>query len=335
MPISITPLTPQPSSPQTRAPKRGWRGRRTALPLCGLALVLLLSACRVSGATGGTASPTSTSGPLPTPTTPALALATQAPSGDVAQLCAGAFNGYRGAVYTFGQNIYAEPAFALSYPSYTLPTGTPQKPFDVGASLNGSNLDQVFGGAANANPAVSNRGGIDLTICNNGSSAITLSALGVGLLTVAPHASPIDTWQLCEGAYQSGHPSGGGCGGASPDDLYLHADFAASATTGATASAAMVAVDNFGGSSYTALPTTIQPGKTILITISVTMPTAPATYTLGLTLTATGVSTPAYAPLDPQLFAPVSHKWNGQNCVGSSMSSQIPSSSSDYWVCPG
>jgi hypothetical protein len=266
---------------------------------------------------------------------PALALATQTPSGDIAQLCAGAFNGSRGAVYTFGQNIYAEPAFALSYPSYTLPTGTPQKPFDVGASLNGPNLDQVFGGAANANPAVSDRGGIVLTICNNGSSAITLSALGVGLLNVAPHASPIDTWQLCDGAYQSGHPSGGGCGGASPDDLYLHADFAASATTGATANAAMVAVDNFGGGSYSALPTTIPPGKTILLTISVTLPTAPGIYTLGLTLNATGVSTPAYAPLDPQLFAPVSHKWNGQNCVGSAMSSQIPSSSTDYWICPG
>ena len=326
--------TPQTPSPQARAPKRDGRGWLTALPL-GLALVMLLSACGsgVGGTTGGTGSPTS--GPPATPTTPTLALATQTPSGDVAQLCDGAFSGFRGAVYTFGQNVYAEPAFALSYPSYALPAATPEKPFDVGSSLNGPNLDQVFGGAANANPAVSGRGGIVLTICNNGSSAITLSALGVGLINVKPHASPIDTWQLCEGAYQSGQRSGGGCGGASPDDLYLHADFAASATTGATASAAMVAVDNFGGGSYTALPTTIQPGKTILITISVTMPTAPGTYTLGLTLNATGVSTPAYAPLDPQLFAPVSHKWNGESCVGSSMSSQIPSSSTDYWICPG
>jgi hypothetical protein len=302
-------------------------------PALGIALVMLLSACNVGGATGGTGS--TTSGPPATPTTPALALAPQTPSGDVAQLCDGAFSGGRGAVYTFGQNVYAEPAFALSYPSYTLPSGTPAKPFDVGSSLNGPNLDQALAGAANANPAVSDRGGIELTICNNGSSAISLSAIGVGLLNVAPHASPIDTWQLCDGAYQSGHPFGGGCGGAAPDALYMHADLAASATTGASANAALVAVDNFDGSNYTALPTTIQPGKTILITISVTMPTAPGTYTLGLTLTATGVSTPAYAPLDPQLFAPVAHKWNGQNCVGSSMSSQIPSSSTDYWICPG
>ena len=66
------------------------------------------------------------------------------------------------------------------------------------------------------------------------------------------------------------------------------------------------------------------------------MPTAPGTYTLALTLSATSVTGPAaYAPLRHRLFAPVAHKWNGENCKAAAMLSQIPASdTSSYYICP-
>jgi hypothetical protein len=300
-----------------------------------IALAAALSACG-GASTGGTPSATATTAATATPTVAPLATPFHLAPADTSQLCKGAMGDSSPAVYAFGQNVYAEPAFALSYPSYTLPAGTAQKPFDLGKSINSPDLDQLFGGPANANPDVADPSGVIFTVCNNGSNPITLSGIGVGIVSFAPHASPIDTWQICDGAYQVGAGvTGGGCGGAVQADETMKASFAADATTGATASATMVSaggVDGPGG--YGPLPVTLKPGATILITIGITMPTTPGIYTLGITLSATGVTATAYAPLDPQLFAPVAHKWNGQNCKASAMLSQIPTSGSDYFICP-
>ena len=112
------------------------------------------------------------------------------------------------------------------------------------------------------------------------------------------------------------------------------ATFSASAGQGVTVNATMVSAG--GSNGYGPLPVTLKPGATIAITVAVTMPTAPGTYTLALTLSATSVPSPAaYAPLPSQLFAPVAHKWSGENCKAAAMLSQIPASdTSSYYICP-
>lgn len=303
-----------------------------------LTLAVLLSACAaggsaVNGATTETPSATATLAPTAT-AAPPLALPFHLPPADTAQLCKGAFGDRSSAVYVFSHDVYAEPAFALSYPSYVLPAGTPLKPFDLGTSTKSSDLDRVFGGPANANPSISQPGGITFTVCNNGLSTITLKSVGMGIVAVKPHASPIDTWLLCDGAYQPGVGGVGGCGGAISGDETLHVAFPASASTGATALATVISAG--GPNGYGPLPVTLKPGATITALISVAMPTAPGVYTLGITLSASGVTgAPAYAPLAPQLFAPVAHKWNYNNCKTPAMTSQIPSTAtSSYFICP-
>jgi hypothetical protein len=181
---------------------------------------------------------------------------------------------------------------------------------------------------------VTDHGAVVFTVCNNGSTAITLNSVGVGILNFASHASPIDTWQICDGAYQNGAANGGGCGGGVTDDLAVSASFPADATTGATATASMVSVDDFGGTTYTALPTQVPPSATIMLAVEIVPPTTPGVYTFGITFNATGNNSAQYAPLAPQLFAQVAHKWDGNACKDPSVSSQIPSGSQDYWICP-
>lgn len=314
--------------------------RRAGALLTTLAFGALLAACGAGASTAGQApsptiapiAPTATTAPTATP----LAQPFHVPLADTAQLCQGAFGKNSASVYAFSHALYAEPAFALSYPSYSLPAGVSrQKPFALGNSINGPDLDQLFGSAPNANPSIASAGGLILTVCNDSAQPVRLTSVGAGILSMKPVSGPVDTWQICDGAYQPGPGGvGGGCGGAVAADENMRAAFATSATSGATASAT---VSSAGGpNGYGPLPVTLKPGATILITIAITMPTAPGTYQLGLTISGGDVSgAPTYAPIDAQLFAPDAHKWNGENCKAAAMKSQIPSAATtSYFICP-
>lgn len=293
-----------------------------------IALGALLTACSPSG--GGSSSPTPTATSLPS-----LPTAVHISAGLTGGLCNGALGSNLPSVYAFSQSIYASAAYALSYPAYTMPANTPLKPFKLAGIMGEPAVDQQLGGAPSANPTIDQSGGILFSVCNNGSQPVTLSGVGMGIASFTSRSGSIDTWQGCDGAYQPGiGVTGGGCGGAIVADENMRATFPASASQGATVSATMISAD--GPRGYGPLPVTLQPGSVILITIAVTMPTAPGTYTLALTLSASGVSGPAaYAPLTSQLFAPVAHKWNGENCKATAMLSQIPASdTSSYYICP-
>ena len=316
--------------------------RRRALPraplatLSALALAALLSAC---GAPTTGSSPTATLPPTVAPTAtsaPPLAQPFHVPATDTSQLCGGAFGDNAPSVYAFSHTLYAEPAFALSYPSYALPAGVSrQKPFDMGQSINSPDLDQLFGGVASANPSISSPGGVTLTVCNNGAQPETLTGVSAGLIAVTPYSGPVDTWQICDGAYQPGAGvRGGGCGGAVQADEIMRAAFAPADAAGATVHATLDSAT--GANGYGPLPVTLKPNASILITIAIAMPSAPGTYRIGLSISG-GDSTgaPSYAPLDDQLFAPDAHTWNGDNCKASAMQSQIPSNATtSYFICP-
>lgn len=335
-----------------RNPRRGRRVRAVGgVVAMTLALAALLTACAAGsssgsgssrGAPGATAttsatsdaSATVTASASATPAASALATASHLSLTDSARVCGGAFRSSAGPAYLFGQHVVAEPGFALSYPSYALPAGLARKPYDLGDNSASSAFDARFGGPANANPAIAQPGGIILTICDNGPTATKITGAGVGVMSYAPHASPIDTWQICDGAYQPGvGVTLGGCGGAVLADEDMRATFPSGAGAGATTSAAMLSAS--GANGYGPLPVTIQPGQTLTITLAITMPSAPGTYTLGLTLSGPDIPSAQYAPLAPQLFAPVAHQWNGQNCKAPTMLSQIPTSAtSSYFICP-
>ncbi len=312
-----------------RAPARIRLGAVGAI----FALGALLTACATGGGGSSTTGASATATTTSTATSTALPIAFHVSPADTADLCHGAFGANASSVYAFSQSVYAEPAFSLSYPSYVLPANTPQAPFKLGDNLDSAALGQVFGGDANANPSISQPGGILFTICNNGPNPIILAGVGVGLISVAPHSGPIDTWQLCDGAYQPGAGVTSGCGGGVTADEDMRAVFSSGAGAGEATGAIMIGAN--GSQGYGPIPLTLQPGHTILITIAVTMPSAPGTYTLALTLAGDTVPHTLYAPLTPQLFAPVAHKWSGDSCKASAMLSQIPASdTSSFYICP-
>lgn len=307
-------------------------GGRIRGGLATIALGALLAACSADGSAAGSA--TTPAGPTATPTTPPLATASLATQPDVTTVCDGLYSSSGFHVYAFGPHLYGEVAFALSYPSYTVPAGTPNAPFKLGSDLGSAALDPVFGGPASANPSVADPDGILFTLCNHGSAPVIVAGVSMGVTALAPHASPIDTWQGCDGAYQVGAQGMvGGCGGAVQADEVMHASFAPSAGLNASTGVSMVNATGYNG--YGAIPVTLPPGKSLSITVSVTMPTAPGIYTLALSVAGTDISTAVYAPLAPQVFATVAHKWNGQNCLAPGMKGQIPiNDTTDYFICP-
>jgi hypothetical protein len=312
-----------------------WRAStRERLTIAGalVALCALLTACGARSLTpiAAGASATATLTATTAPATTTLRAAPHVSTTGAAALCNGAFGPNARSVYAFSKTLYAEATYAPGgYPSYLMPASAGAKPFKLGDSIGSPALDQLFGGAPNANPHIAQPGGVLLTICDNSAQPVTITGAGVAIMNISPHASPIDTWQICDGAYQPGtNRSSGGCGGGFQADEIMSAAFPASASQGATVNATM----NEGSDP---LPITITPGATMTISIAITIPTTPGIYTLALTLAGTDIPRTLYAPLAPQLFAPVAHQWNGENCKAPAMLSQIPQSdTSSYFICP-
>jgi hypothetical protein len=86
---------------------------------------------------------------------------------------------------------------------------------------------------------------------------------------------------------------------------------------------------------------TLKAGGAIMLLISITRPNALGTYEFAVSVTtsAAGAASAAspYAPLPPQLFALVAHKFTGHACLTSAMQAQIPAQATNpatYYICP-
>ena len=86
---------------------------------------------------------------------------------------------------------------------------------------------------------------------------------------------------------------------------------------------------------------TLKPNAAVMMLISVTRPSALGTYAFAVSVTtsaAGGASQMSpYAPLPPQVFALVAHKFTGQACATSAMQAQIPAKATNpatYYICP-
>ena len=300
----------------------------------------LLTAC-ASGAGASTGSPGAPTATTP-PTANILALNAFDTSPQVASVCRVVLGG-GGApqiVYKLSDSLYVEAVYGLPYASYRLPVDLPVAPWPLPARVAATSSTAQLGGEPNLNPGIGQGSGILLTVCNSGAQPLTLSGAQVIVADFSPATGSVDAWNGCEGAFV--RPQGlfgGGCGGAIIADETMNANFAASAGKGATATATQVGANGQNG--YGPLPVTLKPSSSISLLISLTRPDALGTYEFAVNVT-TSVSGGAsvmspYAPLGPQLFALVAHKFTGQACTASAMQSQIPTAATNpptYYICP-
>jgi hypothetical protein len=213
--------------------------------------------------------------------------------------------------------------FMLSYPARQLPaTVNPSHPYQLPSSAYDPPNPPV-------NPHTSNGAGYGLTICNTSSAA---SHVIVGMTTTIADFTPfngtLNAWQFCDSVYERPEGiGGGGCGGAYLYDEALQASFAPNATKGAQVSAALVGTGNgAGGGTETApLPVSLGPGQMLVLSIGVTPPTAPGTYTIAFGLTYDTIASAPISTMQPTLFDSAAIQWNGEHCTKPALLSQIPS----------
>lgn len=315
--------------------------RRGLLALSLAGLSALLTACASgAGATTGGSHPTVVPA---SPTPHVLALNANDTSSQVASVCGGVFNANGGApqiVYQLSPTIYAEAVWGLPYASYQLPADLPVGPWALPAEPGSAQLDQQLGGAANLNPGIGQGGGILLTVCNASAQPLTLAGAQVVVASFAPASGAVDAWNGCDGAFV--RPQGlfgGGCGGAIIADEAMSASFAPGAGQYATVKATQIAAAGQNG--FGPLPVTLNPGASISLIIGVTRPSALGTYEFAVSVTTSAVGSASvsspYAPLPPQLFALVAHKFTGQACTAQAMQAQIPAAATNpatYYICP-
>lgn len=318
--------------------------RRGILSLGLLALCTLLTACAAgAGATTGGGSQPTVIPASPTPIV--LALNANDTSSQAASVCGGVFKANGGTpqiVYQLSPTIYAEAVWGLPYASYQLPADLPVGPWALPAEPGSAQLDQQLGGAANLNPGIGQGGGILLTICNASPNWLVLSGAQVVVANFSSASGAVDAWNGCDGAFV--RPQGlfgGGCGGAIIADETLSASFAPSAGVGAIALGKPIAASGQNG--YSPMPVKLEQNASISLNIGIARPSALGTYEFAVSVTTrvgdgTGaaISSP-YAPLPPQLFALVAHKFTGQACTASAMQAQIPAAATNpatYYICP-
>lgn len=316
--------------------------RRGIMLISLVGLCALLAACG-SGATtsGGTASATATSAPA-TPTPNILALIGNDTSAGAASACQGIFGGtgVQQTVYKLGDTLYAEAVYGLSYASFQLPANLPVAPWPLPAALGTDQLTQALGGVPNANPSIGQGSGILITVCNAGAAPVTVSGAQVIVADFTPGSGAIDTWNACDGVFvRPDGVTGGGCGGAIIADENLSASFAPTAGKYDAATAKQVSAQGQNG--FGPLPVTLKPNAAVMMLISVTRPSALGTYEFAVSVTtsaAGGASQMSpYAPLPPQIFALVAHKFTGQACATPAMQAQIPAKATNpatYYICP-
>jgi hypothetical protein len=231
---------------------------------------------------------------------------------------------YTSSYYQIGDIYLAVYLTGLAYPAVKLPSGVPLKPFKLAPE---SDPNRGLPAQPKVNPALD--GGLYVTVCNASKSlSHRIDGATVRVESLVPFAGDLNSWQFCDGYYQSGRVAGGGCGGGATSDIDLQAVFAASAGVGtvvpATADPRSIAPPS---------PLTRQPGQSADIRVAVTPPTTLGTYHFSFSLTVDGARLPFAVLADDLLLGPA-RKWTGDACATPAMQAQIPASSTDAYICP-
>jgi len=260
------------------------------------------SSSSASGASGGQPAATAAPGP-------------GAPTGFAGVPCTReAFTAQGETVARVGDILLGQLDFNSGYPGYVLPDDLRLAPYQLGGDAIGPLPDL-------SNPAP----GVAFKLCNaSATQSHVVSAIAIRIDSFASYSGHLNEIRLCAPVYSRQGMRGGGCGGGFPFDVNLAAAFAAGASTGDVANADFK-------------PITLSPGKEIVVSVTLTLPTALGTYAFrgGIALDSGAVTYPA-DPAPPALYAPVAHEWSGQNCTRPDMLAQIPLATTPptYYICP-
>ncbi len=295
--------------------------------LVALACMLLLAGC---GSSARAETPITPTTPTPVPSSTATTAPTPLPTVDAATLktC-----GVGSPVLVGGLAVTLAPA-NLMYPGWTLPDDTPLKPLKIGIATQDPYPDLPA-----SNPYMQEvGGGFDISVCNPTHDTHTLTSVSVRIASFQAYTGKLNVWPMCTSAYntQSG-VSNFGCGGGDFANEHLHATFASGATAGTTAVATQTGTSSMPGdpSPFPPLPLALAAGKTVSVSVGLTVPTTPGVYSFAFGVAVDGATPIYYSVSEPYLFAPVGQTWGGAGCTDPAMKTQIPATTTptDY-ICP-
>lgn len=308
--------------------------RSTYRAVALLLLVALLAGC-------GATTATDTASTQPTATTPPAATPSPTVTPIGFEPCGESFKGRD--FVQIGDLFVTRVGMALDAPTEKLPDGTPLKPFHLATA---ADLSKYIPNSPPTNPIVDEHraGGYGFSICNDSvAQAHVIQSVTVTISAFTAYTGKLNSWQPCDGFYTRqpamlSTTSAGGCAADYFANEYLHATFAASATSGTSVVAQQTgAQDSQDGSQHvTSLPYALPPGLAIGVLVGLTVPMTPGAYTFAFSLGVDNGSPAAISAMPPALFAPVAHKWNGTACATPAMQSQLPPAGSQamYWICP-
>jgi hypothetical protein len=287
-------------------------------------------------------SPSSFHAAVPSPTPSATTAPTPLPTADSAQAAAacGWNQGQTGGAVHVGDLFISQPGLGLANPAVGLPDGTPLKPLQVDTYSS----NNAWGSGSRSpqppmvNPALAEQlGSFDVSVCNGSQTQSHLvQGTSIRIDTLTPYSGQLNAWKSCDSAYFRQQTAGaGGCGGGYGGDEYLHATFSDGATAGTVVAAQFTPGVEPAGRGSGPLPVTLAYGKTVELATGLTLPSAPAMYTVSVGVNVDGA--PIWFHINwSMLFAPVAHAWSGEACSAAAMQSQIPAATNppSYYICP-
>lgn len=296
-----------------------------AIAVMALVLGIILSSC---GATSTTLKGRAMATNTPTPLSTAISMATiSTNTGSIPQF-PGCDQGPQGTpqfqYVSVGALKVTIPQRLQDYPSTLMSSNQLNAPYQIAASA-------VNNYAPNppVNPVLSN--GYIFQICNQTTTAHTLTSMRVHIASFTPRSGPLSVWHICQdGPYDAAtKQTTGGCGGG------LGAvDWLATTLPNNTTGASALAIANPHGGVN--LPATIGPNRSIQVLIAVDGLTSQGVYALKFGVSVDGAAPTMLTPSDGAfLIAPSASVWTGTACQTPAMQAQIPASSQDiYYVCP-
>lgn len=298
--------------------------------LAGCSTVSTSSSGTLTSATStATTAPTPTTAPTASPTAAPAATPTSGPTTPVPEYagCTGGLFRQAPAMVAAGALSVSAPTRALDYPYTEVPNSAPDAPYAVTSQeQSGYHPKPVV------NPSLGV--GYVFVICNQTSTAHTLSGLSVTIRGFSPSTGAVREWNPCFGGFydaSSKQVISGGGGGAVEVSDYLSATFSSN-VTGATAPVGHFKAAT-GGTTSVLPPIKIAAKHSISLAVGVYGLNSQGTYTLGFAVSADGGSATTLSPSDGSfLIAPSAVKWTGKNCTTSAMKSKMPSTG--YYVCP-
>lgn len=304
--------------------------------LAALVVALLVAGCGTSPATQtpppiSKPSPTATPRPTPIATVSADAFAAACPRASKEWTFP--------TIYRLGDVLLQGGYVGIA--SRKLADATPRQPLPFPDPNDQALVDKTFPIYPVTNPMEG--GGILLALCNSSATqAHVISGLAVRIAQFTPYTGRVQSWSSCAGYYSrsAGNAEGYGCGFGFVTDEALHVTFAASAGTGAEASATQVDTDGPSESGrstrFGPLPVTLAPGHSMWIVVTASLPVATGTYSFQSVPIVDGARLPATALGDPALFAPDAVKWTGKACLSDEMQRLMPpaTGSAAYYICP-